>query len=108
LGVAVKRHSLYFGSSYSLLEGSYLEWDLDNIYMLGDWTSQTNGTDNLKEVHDISGWFLCRSKKAEKRGFSQAYSPLDRIRGMSIERLQVIVAIVGIIASIIIAILLRG
>ena len=107
-GVAVEKHSLYFGSSYSLLEGSYPEWDLDNIYMLGDWSAQTNGADDLKKVHDISTWFLDRSKKAKERGFSQVDSPIDRILGMSTEGQQVIVAVMGIIVSIIIALLLRG
>jgi hypothetical protein len=92
------------GSSYSLLEGSYPEWDLDNIYFLGDWTSKPN---ELKPVHEIASWFLYRSKKAEKRGFSRLYSPLDRIREMSTQGLQVMIAIVGIIASMVIAILRR-
>ncbi len=107
-GVAVNRHSLYFGSSYSILEGSYPEWDLDNIYLLGDWSAQTNGADDLKKVHNISAWFLYRSKIAKQHGFSKVDSLIDRIFGMSTEGQQVIVAIVGVIASMIIALLLRG
>jgi len=106
-GVAIKRHWLYFGCSYSLFEGSYLDWDLDGIYLLGDWTSRPNDPDTLKAVHQISSLWLYSAKKAENRGFSQAYSPLDLTRRMSTQTLQVIIAVLGIMASIIIAILRR-
>ncbi len=101
-GVSAKRNSLYFGSSYSLLEGSFREWDLDNIYFLGDWTSQPN---ELRPVHEIASWFLYRFNSAEKRGFSRVFSLRDQI--MDRQSLQVIIALVGVIASIIIAILRR-
>jgi len=98
-GLSVKGNSPYFGSSYSLLEGSYLEWDLDSIYKLGDWTSQPY---DLKTVHEINSWFLYRSRKGEEQGFAPAFSLLDLILGMSPQRLQVIIAAAGVIASIVI------
>jgi len=103
-GVSVKRHSLYFGSSYSLLEGSYLEWDLDSIYMLGDWTSQPN---DLKAVHEIVSWFLYRSKVAERRGFARVFSLLDHLLEISPQSLYYIIAAVGAIAGLVIAVLRR-
>ena len=101
-GVSTKRNGLYFGSSYSLLESSYQEWDLDNIYFLGDWTSQPN---ELRSVHEIASWFLHRSKKAEKRGFARVFSLRDQI--LDRQTLQVIIGVAGVIASIAIAVLRR-
>ncbi len=103
-GVSAKRNGLYFGSSYSLLEGSYLEWDLDNIYFLGDWTSQPN---ELRPVHEIASWFLHLSKKAEKRGFSRVFSFLDRLYELSPQSVYYIIAAAGAIVGIVTAVLRR-
>lgn len=103
-GVSAKRNSLYFGSSYSLLEGSYLEGDLDNIYFLGDWTSSPN---EMKLVHEIVSWFLHRSTKAEKRGFSRVFTIIDHLYELSPQSLYYIIAAVGAVVTIITAVLRR-
>ncbi len=103
-GVSAKRNSLYFGSSYSLLEGSYLEWDLDNIYFLGDWTSEPN---EMRPVHEIASWFLHRSKKAEKRGFSRVFSLIDHLYEVSPQSAYYIIAAVGVLVGIVTALLRR-
>ena len=103
-GVSAKRNSLYFGSSYSLLEGSYLEWDLDSIYFLGDWTSEPN---EMRPVHEIASWFLHRSKKAEKRGFSRVFLFIDHLYEISPQSAYYIIAAVGVIVGIVTALLRR-
>ena len=100
-GVAVKTGSLYFGSSYSLLEGSYIEWDLDALYLLGDWTSQPN---DLKAIHNITSWFNFRCKQARKLAFKRAMSLLDRILEISPKSLYYIVSIIAGVVTLIISI----
>ena len=104
-GVSVRRNALFFGSGYSLLEGSCVESDRYGLYLLGEWSSQS---DTLYPIFDIASWFLHRSRQGDLAGFSVSRSLWERTFGTSAERTSNVlnVAIIFVtIATVILGIL---
>ena len=96
-GVSVPRNALFFGSSYSLLEGSCVESDRYGLYLLGEWSSQS---DTLYPIYDIASWFLHRSRQGDLAGFSVSRSLWERIFGTSAERTSNVLNVAIIIVTI--------
>jgi len=83
VGTSVQQDELFFGSSYSIFEGSSVESDLYGLYLLGKWSSEP---DTLYPVHRIAEWFLYRARTGSLAGFSVPLSYRDRIFGTSHEK----------------------